>query len=98
MAEKLEIPFIGVIENMSGLICPVCKNKIDLFGSGGGKKLAEDYNVQFLGSLPIDINARIFSDKGKSIILEKPDCEVTKTFKSIASLIEEHYLESVIEN
>ena len=98
MAKKLEIPFIGVIENMSGFICPFCKNKIDLFASGGGKKLAEDYDVQFLGSIPIDINARIFSDKGKSIILEKPDCEVTKSFKSIADLIEEHYSESIIEN
>jgi ATP-binding protein involved in chromosome partitioning len=83
MAKKLEIPFIGVIENMSGFICPFCKNKIDLFAAGGGKKLAEDYDVQFLGSIPIDINARIFSDKGKSIILEKPDCEVTKSFKSM---------------
>ena len=98
MAKKLEIPFIGVIENMSEFICPFCKNKIDLFASGGGKKLAEDYDVQFLGSIPIDINARIFSDKGKSIILEKPDCEVTKSFKSIADSIEEHYLESIMEN
>ena len=84
MAKKLEIPFIGVIENMSGFLCPFCKNIIDLFGSGGGKKLAEEYNVQFLGAIPIDINARILSDKGKSIIIEKPDCEVTNTFKAIA--------------
>jgi len=97
MAKKLELPFIGVIENMSGFICPVCKNKIDLFGSGGGKKLAEDYDVQFLGSIPIDINARILSDKGKPIVLEKPNCEVTNAFKSIANLIEVHFMESVIE-
>jgi len=98
MARKLEIPFIGIIENMSGFICPTCKNKIDLFGSGGGKKLADDYGAQFLGSIPIDIDARIFSDKGKSIILEKPNCEVTKAFKSIVNLIEEHYQESMIKN
>ena len=84
MAKKFEIPFIGVIENISGFLCPFCKNIIDLFGSGGGKKLAEEYNVQFLGAIPIDINARILSDKGKSIIIEKPDCEVTNTFKAIA--------------
>jgi len=98
MARKLEIPFLGIIENMSGFICPTCKNKIDLFGSGGGKKLADDYGAQFLGSIPIDIDARIFSDKGKSIILEKPNCEVTKAFKSIVNLIEEHYQESMIKN
>ena len=98
MAKKLEINSIGVIENMSGLICPVCKNKIDLFGSGGGKKLAQNYDVQFLGTVPIDIDARILSDNGKSIILEKPDCTVTKSFKSIANSIEEHYKVSIIKN
>ncbi len=97
MAKKLDIPFIGVVENMSGFICPLCKNKIDLFDSGGGKKLAEEYNVQFLGSIPIDINARILSDKGKSIIIEKPNCEVTKAFKQIANLIDEHFKENILK-
>ena len=73
MAKKLEIPFIGVIENMSGFICPLCKNKIDLFDSGGGKKLADEYNVQFLGSIPIDIDVRILSDKGEPIVWKKPE-------------------------
>ena len=91
MAKKLEIPFIGVIENMSGFICPLCKNKIDLFDSGGGKKLAGEYNVQFLGSIPIDIDVRILSDKGESIIYKKPDSEVLNSFKSIANKIQEHF-------
>lgn len=90
MAKKLEISFIGVVENMAGFVCPVCKNKIDLFGSGGGKKLADAYNVPFLGSIPIDIDARILGDSGKPIVLEKPDCEVTNSFKSIVTLIEEN--------
>ena len=96
MAKKLEIPFIGVIENMSGFICPLCKNKIDLFDSGGGKKLADEYNVQFLGSIPIDIDVRILSDKGESIIYKKPESEVSNSFKSIVNKIEEHFNE--IEN
>ncbi len=98
MAKKLEIPFIGVIENMSTFVCPKCNAVINIFGEGGGKKLADDYDVQFLGSIPIDIDARILSDKGKSIITEKPDCEITNTFKSIAGLIEKHYQETLIEN
>ena len=98
MARKLEIPFIGVVENMSGFVCPHCSAVIDLFGSGGGKKLADDYSVQFLGSIPIDIDARILSDKGKPIVLEKPDCEVTNAFKSIAGFIISHFQEIGISN
>ncbi len=91
MARKLDIPYIGVVENMSGFVCPHCSAVIDLFGSGGGKNLADNYGVQFLGSIPIDIDARILSDKGKPIVLEKSNCEVTNAFKSIAGLIREHY-------
>jgi len=91
MARKLNIPFIGVVENMAGFVCPHCSAVIELFGSGGGEKLANKHNVPFLGSIPIDIDARILGDSGKPIVLEKPNCEVTKVFKSIVNLIEEHY-------
>lgn len=91
MAKQLNIPYIGVVENMAGLVCPHCSAVIELFGSGGGEKLAAKYNVPFLGSIPIDIDARILGDKGKPIVIEKPDCEVTNVFKSIVNLIEEHY-------
>lgn len=92
MAQKLGIPYIGVVENMAGLVCPHCSAVIELFGCGGGEKLANKYNVPFLGSIPIDIDARILGDGGKPIVLEKPNCEVTNAFKSITTLIEEHYL------
>lgn len=92
MAKKLEIPFIGVVENMSGFICPHCSAVLNIFGEGGGNKLADDNNIPFLGSIPIDIDARILSDKGIPIILEKPNCEVSNSFRSIVNLIEEHYL------
>jgi len=95
MAKQLGIPFIGVVENMSGFVCPHCSAVIDIFGSGGGKKMAEENDVHFLGSIPIDIDARILGDKGKPIILEKPNCEVTNAFKSIAGLIETHYQNNV---
>lgn len=91
MAKELKIPFIGVVENMAGFVCPHCSAVIELFGAGGGLKLSEEYEVQFLGSIPIDINARILGDKGKPIVLEKPNSEVTKAFKSIVNLIEVHY-------
>ena len=89
MAKKLEIPFIGVIENMSGFICPFCNNKVDLFGAGGGKNLADEYGVQFLGYVPIDIDVCKFSDAGKITICEKPDSKVANSFKSIMYKIEQ---------
>jgi Mrp family chromosome partitioning ATPase len=91
MAKQLSIPYIGVVENMAGLVCPHCSAVVELFGSGGGEKLAAKYNVPFLGSIPIDIDARILGDKGKPIVIEKPDCEVTNGFKSIVNLIDGHY-------
>jgi len=92
MAKKLEIPFIGIVENMSGFVCPHCSAVLNIFGEGGGKELATSLNVQFLGSIPIDIDARILSDKGKPIVLEKPDCEVTSAFKGIANVINSKYM------
>ena len=91
MAKQLQIPLIGVVENMSGFVCPHCSAVLNIFGEGGGKKLADDYGVSFLGSIPIDIDARILGDKGKPIVFEKPDCEVTKVFKAIINLIEKNY-------
>jgi Mrp family chromosome partitioning ATPase len=93
MAKKLQIPFIGIVENMSGFVCPHCSAVLNIFGEGGGEKLADDYCVPFLGSIPIDIDARILGDKGKPIVLEKPNCEVTNAFKQIANLIDEHFKE-----
>ena len=87
MAEKMEIKSIGVIENMSGLVCPHCNAVLDIFGEGGGKRLAEEFGVQFLGSIPIDIDARILGDKGRPIVLEKPDSEVSQSFKLISHTI-----------
>jgi ATP-binding protein involved in chromosome partitioning len=91
MAKKLEIPFIGVVENMSGFVCPHCSAVLNIFGEGGGKKLADDNDVEFLGSIPIDIDARILGDKGKPIVLEKPDCEVTNSLKTISGLIKKQF-------
>ncbi len=98
MARKLDIPFVGVVENMSGFICPHCGAVLNIFGEGGGKKLADDYNIPFLGSIPIDIDTRILSDQGKPIVLEKPNCEVSKSFKSISELIQVHFEQSVESN
>ena len=93
MAKKLEIPFIGVVENMSGFVCPHCSAVVNIFGEGGGKKLADEFGIPFLGSIPIDIDARILGDKGNPVVLEKAQCEVSKAFSDIVNLIESHLKE-----
>lgn len=87
MAQKMEIKKIGLIENMSGLLCPECGHRIDLFGSGGGSKQAEEMGVQFLGSIPIDVNVRKLSDEGKQVISENNKSEVSKSLLKITDSI-----------
>jgi len=89
MAKKMEIKQIGIVENMSGLICPHCGNRIDLFGTGGGKRDAARLDVRFLGEVPIDPQVRTGADMGQPTVLANPDAEVAQAFFTIASRIEE---------
>ena len=84
--EKLGLPVIGVIENMSGMLCPHCGGEIDLFGKGGGKKIAEELNVPFLGSIPLDIEMRKAGDEGRPFIIRRGD---SPTWKSVDRVMEE---------
>jgi ATP-binding protein involved in chromosome partitioning len=67
--EQMEIPVLGIIENMSGMTCPHCGGDIDLFGRGGGKKAAEEMNVPFLGSIPLDPEMRRAGDEGRPFLI-----------------------------
>lgn len=87
MAKQLKIPFIGVVENMAGFVCPHCSAVVNIFGEGGGEKLAKKFDVPFLGSIPIDIDARIFGDNGKPIVIAKQNCEVSQSFMNITKSI-----------
>jgi ATP-binding protein involved in chromosome partitioning len=91
-SRKLGIPVIGVIENMSGFVCPKCGAEIDIFKVGGGKKIAEDLSVPFLGSIPIDPEICRDSDNGIPFITEHVDSPATKAFTEIVKKIE-HFLE-----
>ncbi len=79
---KMEV--FGLIENMSGLICPHCNQPIDLFGSGGGEKLAQRFNLPFLGRIPMDPNLVACGDAGVSYQEKYPDSLVTQAFEKIA--------------
>ncbi len=67
-ARKLNIPYIGIIENMSGFTCPHCGKKIDLFNKGGGKKAADELDIDFLGDIPIDKEIVDLSDSGRVFV------------------------------
>jgi len=87
-SRKLGIPVIGVIENMSGFVCPKCGTEIDIFKVGGGKKIADDLSVPFLGRIPIDPEICRDSDNGVPFITEHADSPATKAFTEIVKKIE----------
>ncbi len=86
-AQEVNIPVVGIIENMSGFRCPYCGKGIDLFKVGGGKKAADELNVEFLGRIPIDIKIVNSGDSGNPFVLSNPDSEAAKSFDRIVSKI-----------
>lgn len=84
MFDKVNVPVLGVIENMSYFIAPDTQKKYEIFGEGGGKKLAEETNVSFLGGIPIDPRIRIGGDKGIPLTHDIPDSEESKILHTIS--------------
>ncbi|MDQ1281304.1 MAG: ATP-binding protein involved in chromosome partitioning [Thermoproteota archaeon] len=87
-ARQLEIPIIGIIENMSGYVCPHCGTESNIFKTGGGRKIADDLSVPFLGSIPIDPAICSDSDEGVPFIIKHRDSASTKAFTKIVKEIE----------
>ena len=85
--ELLHCPVIGVVENMSGFVCPHCNELTDIFKSGGGFKMAQDMKVPFLGSIPIDPKVVSCADEGRPYIHFCPDSESTKKLKQVIANI-----------
>eukprot|EP01029_Cantina_marsupialis_P023093 TRINITY_DN570205_c0_g1_i1.p1 TRINITY_DN570205_c0_g1~~TRINITY_DN570205_c0_g1_i1.p1 ORF type:complete len:392 (+),score=131.30 TRINITY_DN570205_c0_g1_i1:73-1248(+) len=89
MFDKLHIPIGGIVENMSGFICPECNTESDIFGMGTCEELAEQYNTQVLGNLPIEPAIREGGDSGKPVVYFNPESESAKRYmKASAKLIE----------
>ena len=84
MFEKVGIPIIGVVENMSLHICSNCGHEERIFGEGGGERMCKDYSVEFLGALPLDGAIRADTDSGKPSVVSDPDGRVTEIYKKIA--------------
>ena len=86
-SRQLKAPIIGIIENMSGFICPKCGTEIDIFNVGGGEKIAKDLTVPFLGKIPIDPEICKDSDKGMPFIVEHTNSPAAKAFMEIVEKI-----------
>ncbi len=87
MFEKVGIPIIGIVENMSIYVCPNCNHQEHIFGQDGGKKMCEEYKVDFLGSLPLNLSIREQADSGRPTVVADPDGAISAIYKTIARKI-----------
>lgn len=87
MFNKVNVPVLGIIENMSYFLCPNCGHRTDIFSYGGGKKTAERLNVSFLGEIPIDAYIRETGDAGRPIVIANPDSPQSRAFIEISQKI-----------
>jgi ATP-binding protein involved in chromosome partitioning len=87
MFKKVEIPILGVIENMSYYVCPSCGHHDEIFSRGGGRLLAKEVGTQFLGELPIDAKVRHGGDAGRPVVVGAPASEHAKLFLQIAARV-----------
>ncbi|MDB4965379.1 MAG: ATPase-like, ParA/MinD [Myxococcales bacterium] len=87
MFKKVEIPILGVVENMSYYVCPACGHNDEIFSRGGGKKLAKELGTLFLGEIPIDAKVRHGGDSGRPVIVGAPESEHAKIFMSIGAKV-----------
>jgi ATP-binding protein involved in chromosome partitioning len=87
MFAKVNVPVLGIIENMSYFLSPGDGKRYDIFGSGGGEREAARLRVPLLGAIPLDIETREAGDRGMPVILEKPDHPISKVFEKIAEEI-----------
>ena len=84
MFETVAIPVLGVVENMSYFIAPDTGNRYDIFGAGGGQRLAETYGVPFLGAIPLGIEVREGGDNGVPVVVSQPDSPQARAFRHVA--------------
>lgn len=87
MFRKVEVPVLGVVENMSYFVCPHCNERTEVFDHGGGKKASEKFNVPFLGEIPLDIKIRIGGDRGTPIVVSEPESPVSMAFTRLADQV-----------
>ena len=84
MFEKVGVPILGIVENMAVHVCTNCGHAEHIFGEGGGKRMAADYQMDYLGALPLDMQIRLQADSGTPTVVAHPDGEVAQIYKQVA--------------
>ena len=87
MFEKVKVPILGIVENMAMHVCSNCGHTEHIFGEGGGQHMADQYNVQFLGALPLDIRIREQADSGRPSVVAEPDGPIANAYREIARTV-----------
>jgi len=86
-ANQMKLSIIGLVENMSGFVCPHCNELTEIFGSGGGEKAAESLSIPFLGRVPLEPGVAVSGDSGMPIVVSEPDSRSAAAFNAIADRI-----------
>jgi Mrp family chromosome partitioning ATPase len=89
-ARAVNLPVVGIIENMSGMICPQCGKEVEVFKKGGGELVAKELGLPFLGRIPLDPRIVIGGDAGKPFVLEHPDSPAAHAFEHVVKEIKRH--------
>jgi len=92
MFEKVDVPVLGLVENMRGFTCPECGSVHDIFGSGGGERLADTLGLPFLGAVPLGVAVRLEGDSGVPAVVGRPDSPEARAFTEIAVATEAQLL------
>jgi len=87
MFEKVNVPILGIVENMSVYVCPNCGHSEHIFGADGGRRMAEQYKVEYLGALPLNLKIREQTDSGHPTVVAEPDGEIARIYKQVARRI-----------
>jgi ATP-binding protein involved in chromosome partitioning len=87
MFEKVGVPVLGVVENMSVYVCPNCGHSEHIFGADGGKKMAAEYGVDYLGALPLNLSIREQTDSGRPTVVADPDGDIAAIYKTVARAV-----------
>lgn len=89
LVKKMNVPILGIIENMAEFICPKCGETYKIFGEGAAKMAAETYEIDHLGTLPLDPRVITLSDEGTPFVVQEPDSKVAKDFEAVVTKISE---------
>jgi len=87
MFDKVHIPVLGIVENMSQFVCPHCHQSTPIFHHGGGRRAAELFGVPFLGEIPLELQIRVGGDEGRPVVAARPDSPEAEAFLAVSRAV-----------